>query len=205
MKAEPILKSGRSLLEPDAVSENLSRARANAATFTHDSFQINRILVAVDFSALSKKAIRYAAQFTHHKGGHIILLHVVEPKPHRGSRAKPSPGGFSRMDQAEQKLLELGEQELGPGPAFDLLVQTGEPYREIINAAKALSVGLIILATRGQTGLKRALEGSTAERVVRHAPCPVLVVPEEEHPLVSSTSFARLEPVCAKPPKLEEG
>jgi nucleotide-binding universal stress UspA family protein len=59
-------------------------------------------------------------------------------------------------------------------------VRTGKPYNEIVLAAKKLGADLIVIATHGYSGLKRALLGSTAERVVRYAPCPVLVVREKE-------------------------
>ena len=64
------------------------------------------------------------------------------------------------------------------------LVRLGQPHREITEAAKELHVDLIVLATHGYTGLKHAFLGSTAERVVRHAPCPVLTVREREHDFV---------------------
>jgi nucleotide-binding universal stress UspA family protein len=83
------------------------------------------------------------------------------------------------MDEAERKLLTLGEQEFGPTVAFDVLVQSGRPYREIINAGKAFSVDLIVMGIGGST--KR--HSGTAERVVRYAPCPVLVIHEKEHNL----------------------
>jgi universal stress protein A len=57
-----------------------------------------------------------------------------------------------------------------------ILVRTGSPFHEITEAARTLKVDLIIIATHGRSGLTRALLGSTAERVVRHATCPVLVL-----------------------------
>src|SRR5436189_6445238 len=86
------------------------------------------------------------------------------------------------MDAAEQKLLTLGERELGPTVKFDILVHAVKPYREVVHAAKALSVDLIVMATRGPA-TSHSLEASIAERVVRNAPCPVLVVRELEHSL----------------------
>ena len=62
-----------------------------------------------------------------------------------------------------------------------ILVLTGSTKREIVEAAKALDVDLIVIATHGYTGWKHFAIGSTAERVVRAAPCPVLVVREKEH------------------------
>jgi nucleotide-binding universal stress UspA family protein len=64
------------------------------------------------------------------------------------------------------------------------LAQYGSPFTEICDTARAMKVDLIILTTHGYTGLKHVLLGSTAERVIRHAPCPVLVVREKEHEFV---------------------
>ncbi|MDB6035068.1 MAG: hypothetical protein JWM16_5406 [Verrucomicrobiales bacterium] len=64
------------------------------------------------------------------------------------------------------------------------LVRTGVPYHEISNAARTLKTDLIIIATHGNTGLKHFLLGSTTERVVRHASCPVFVVREDEREVI---------------------
>jgi nucleotide-binding universal stress UspA family protein len=58
----------------------------------------------------------------------------------------------------------------------DPLLRSGNPYEEIVNAAKELGVGLIVIGSHGHTGLERLLLGSTADRVVQYAPCPVFVV-----------------------------
>jgi K+-sensing histidine kinase KdpD len=62
------------------------------------------------------------------------------------------------------------------------VLRAGSPYREIIEVAEQSDVDLIILGTHGRTGLSRLVIGSTAERVVRHAPCPALVVRQRKHP-----------------------
>jgi universal stress protein A len=64
------------------------------------------------------------------------------------------------------------------------VVQTGNPELAIVDAAKELGIDLIILSTHGRTGLSRVLLGSTAEKVVRHAGCPVLIVREHEHEFI---------------------
>jgi universal stress protein A len=66
----------------------------------------------------------------------------------------------------------------------DTVVEIGRPYEQIVAAAKTHNIDLIIIATRGYTGLKHLFIGSTAERVVRHAPCPVLTVREREQDFV---------------------
>ena len=63
----------------------------------------------------------------------------------------------------------------------DVVVQVGTAFEVITNTARDCEIDLIVLTTHGKTGLKHAFMGSTAERVVRHAPCPVLVVRKREH------------------------
>jgi nucleotide-binding universal stress UspA family protein len=84
------------------------------------------------------------------------------------------------MDVREEKLLRFGRERIGPDIKTSTVVQLGKPYEEIISLAKARRVDLIILATHGYTGVERLFLGSTTEKVIRHAPCPVLVVREKE-------------------------
>ncbi len=70
------------------------------------------------------------------------------------------------------------------------VVRQGEPYLEILSVARELGMDLIILSTHGRTGLARVLMGSTTEKVVRHADCPVLVVREHEHEFLAEKSRA---------------
>jgi universal stress protein A len=77
--------------------------------------------------------------------------------------------------EAKLDLSALGEQMLGPCRVVETVVRGGLAFFEITEAAKVLNADLIVVGTHGYTGLKRALLGSTAEKVVRHAPCPVLV------------------------------
>jgi nucleotide-binding universal stress UspA family protein len=69
---------------------------------------------------------------------------------------------------------------VAPGVVEKLLVRQGRAFHEIAEAARTLKSDLVIISTHGFTGVKHALLGSTAERVVRHAPCPVLVVRQRE-------------------------
>jgi nucleotide-binding universal stress UspA family protein len=83
-------------------------------------------------------------------------------------------------------LDRVGESVKGLVPVTSL-VRMGDPSREIIAAAKELEIDLIILATHGRTGLSHFLLGSTAEKVVRRAGCPVLIVRDEEHEFLVDT------------------
>ena len=138
----------------------------------------------MDFSAPSRKALDYAVPFAEQFGAKLTLLHVVEPV------ATPDFVNSFPLMMEDDKIIAAckGKLELlvkqnaiPPGIVEKTLVSHGRAFHEIALAAESLKVDLIIISTHGYTGLKHAWLGSTTERVVRHAPCPVLVVREHEH------------------------
>src|SRR5215471_2086957 len=148
MITESNSKPRRCSVQSAVVPADFSLARWEGTAFPPRFFRLNKILVPVDFSDCSKAAIRYAAQFAHREGGRILLMHVVAPRPRRDRRRKTGSKGFSRLDDAERRLLELGQDELGKASGWDLLVQTGKPNCEIVKTAKALGVDLIVMVLR---------------------------------------------------------
>lgn len=145
---------------------------------------IRRILVPLDFSASAEKALRYAVSFAQQCDAKIILVHVrpvtdypaeLGVLPMTMPVGEPSDGKIRARLEAEAARLMPAEM------CARVLLSTGTPFDEICQAARQSGADLIIIATHGHTGLKHILLGSTAERVVRHAPCPVLVVREHEH------------------------
>jgi len=146
---------------------------------------LNRILVPVDFSPLSKKALQYALRLAREFDADVQLIHVIEldvPPMYEGWMiAPPVISNGSNADSAKKlKQLASSVQTAGMKPVQSI-VRTGLPAQEIVEAAKQFDVDLIIIATHGYTGWKHFAIGSTAERVVRAAPCPVMVVREKEH------------------------
>lgn len=145
---------------------------------------IRSILVPIDFSATSTKALQYAIRMAEQFGAKIVLMNVVEPivTPDFAYPMMLEPDKIKAA--AKEKLESLGRGIRVPGLIGRCVVRSGAPFAEIADVARALKVDLIILATHGYTGLKHVLLGSTAERVVRHVPCPVLIVREKEHEFV---------------------
>lgn len=144
---------------------------------------MNTIVVPVDFSEYSKKALRYAVEFARNFNAEIILIYVVEPLVY------PADFSFGQVaiPAMESELQERGMRELQtlmtteiPDLRSRAIVKVGKPFLEIIQTARTENADLIIIATHGHTGLEHALFGSTAEKVVRKAPCPVLTVREKE-------------------------
>jgi universal stress protein A len=148
---------------------------------------LKKILVPTDFSETSKKAVQYALRFAEQFGCEIALIYVVEPAtPMIGAPLAVEP--FTDEDEfstAERDLAALAAESHSDGaPAVTSLVRVGHPPNEITKAARELDVDLIIISTHGYTSWRHLCIGSTAERVVRTAPCPVLVVREKEHEFV---------------------
>jgi universal stress protein A len=149
---------------------------------------LKRILVPIDFSPLSKKALQYALRFAEQFRAGLTLLHVIEPDvppAFDGFMIAPpmSPNGDRTRCANRLKVLASSMAIRATSDARST-VRMGLPAHEIVEAAKELDVDLIIIATHGYTGWKHFAIGSTAERVVRAAPCPVLVVREKEHEFV---------------------
>jgi nucleotide-binding universal stress UspA family protein len=150
---------------------------------------LKRILVPVDFSESSRKALQYAGSFARQFNAELILLHVVEPPAYPGNA--PLVVTAMMFDDADlrelaaKKLSEL-RNEIGSQTAVKANVRSGVPYHEIIRAAEETNTDLIVISTHSRTGFARMFLGSTAERVVRHAPCPVMVIRQKEHDFVQT-------------------
>ena len=153
----------------------------------HPTWRLKKILVPVDFSPASKNAFRYALRFAEEFGAEVTLLYVVDPAPSTRFAAIPAfpeMPSFPETDFSEPKknlraLIASSTNGNLERPRWKM--RTGVPSHEIVDAAKEGDADLIIIATHGYTGWKHFCIGSTAERVVRAAPCPVLVVREKEH------------------------
>jgi len=145
---------------------------------------IRRILVPLDFSEHALKALRYATALARQFGASLLLVHVTEPivYPSDFGYAPLPPNAleenFQRDAQERMQVVVASIQQ--EGIEARVLLRVGRPYHEIVTAASECGADLIIVTTHGYTGLTHVLLGSTAERVVRHARCPVLVVRDVE-------------------------
>ena len=187
IKAAPrrLRKSSARLVVDDASGHRL--ATAPVVQLAPLRFRIGRILVPMDFSDHSNKALRYARPFAEQFGAQITLLHVIEPVvlPTDFGYVPATPVDIDeqRMADARKKLGSIAA-ELGANVPVDVVVRLGRSWKEIVDTAKSKNMDLLIIATHGYTGLKYALLGSVAEKIIRHAPCPVLVVRAEEHDFI---------------------
>ena len=178
---------------PGGVTLELNRrdeALMDSATRTTVKSPLNlkRILVPIDFSDCSKKALAYALPLAQEHQAALTLLYVVPPTYGTGEY-----GGVDYA-QLEASMKVAGEKELTKLAAdlvrsqvsTDTVVRCGSPAREIVASARELTADLIVISTHGRTGLQHVFLGSVAEHVVQRAPCPVFVVREREHEILAS-------------------
>jgi universal stress protein A len=143
-----------------------------------------RILVPIDFSEHSKRTVGYATRTAIRNNSTVYLLHVFQVPDYvmtpYARRRQNCAEVQSHVDAAEleaRENLELFAQELSnQGVKVQPYLRVGFPFDEIVQMANHFDVDLIIIGSHGRSGISRLLVGSTAERVVEHAQCPVLVV-----------------------------
>lgn len=139
-----------------------------------------KILLATDFSECSELACGYALDLARTFNATLQIVHVInEPVDLRGFYVPHIT--FEQLEQeissgAGRMLDDFCQKQLGDFKNFETSVVSGVPYEEIIRAAKEKQSSLIVIGTHGRTGLDHLLFGSTAERVVRGAPCPVMTI-----------------------------
>lgn len=183
MKAKPSSHRGEVVLEIGKADEAMLATASLPSAERKPLFALNRILVPIDFSECSRKALRYAIALAKEHAASLTLLYVV-PKQYAaydyGGPDMPSLEAEMFVD-GEKKLNEILETELKGEVPAESLVRCGSPDDEILAIARDIPANLIVIATHGRTGLSHMLLGSVAEHVVRRAPCPVLVVREQEN------------------------
>ena len=143
-----------------------------------------KILLATDGSEEARQAAQAAAELSKDTGSEVHIAYVLpSPRELRGHHIYSREVMSSVLEQAEgearsfleEQAKQVGESE---GKVAETHLETGEPDKEIVRLSEELSVGTIMIGSRGLGGLRRSLMGSVSESVVRHAHCPVFVVRE---------------------------
>ena len=142
---------------------------------------MEKILVPVDFSPYSEEALSYAKELAALYGAGLQLLHTIEEPAYPyfynpGVTFSPIEHLEALRVKAEEAMDKLLAETKGPEVPAERFVATGRPSSEIAGFAEEHGSDLVVIATHGLTGLERLLVGSTAEHVVRLAPCPVFTV-----------------------------
>jgi universal stress protein A len=148
--------------------------------------RLKKILVPVDLSDCSKKALEYASTFAKQFGGELIILHVIEPH-----QLVPESASYdSEYGNDGCHDFQEFQNHIDKGIPSSVSIRTGTPHLKIVEAARALGADLIIISTHARKRLDRMFLGSTTEKVVRTAYCPVLVVRECDHERIADYAWA---------------
>lgn len=147
---------------------------------------LKKVIVPTDFSDRSDKAVRYALALAAEPNAEIIFAHIVEPYTSTPDMVMIDIAALeSSAIRTARKFLRRLVIKNEASVRCSSEVRVGKPWFEIVKLAKESGADLIIVSTHGRTGLAHVLLGSTAEQIVRHAGCPVLVVREKEHDFVT--------------------
>lgn len=172
--------------------------------------EIRKILVAADFSPHSAAALRRAVAVAQACGAEISVVHCLADireamaVMRREARWELVAGDIHKYEQAlcqdsETKLDELLKPHAGAGVPLSHQTRVGTPYIQLVHAVEEQRQDLLFVGTRGDTGLKRLLLGSTAQRVLRHCPAPVWIVrAERSGPLKTILAATDFSPASGK-------
>ncbi len=140
----------------------------------------SKILLPTDFSECSVEAAKVARLLAERFGSRIAVLHVLDEP----AALDPMFRGDVPLELLRGRMEKFAQESMDAFLAahfsgftnFDTMLASGIPYREIIRKARECGAGLIVIGTHGRTGVEHVIFGSTAEKVVRNASCPVLSV-----------------------------
>jgi nucleotide-binding universal stress UspA family protein len=140
--------------------------------------KISNVLVPIDFSKRSLEAIEFALPLLKEPGAELHLMHVFEPDyPFSSMMALPLVVPELEVGRRVRRhLKDVANKYSIPLRRENIHAVKGRAFEEICRLARERAINLIVMSTRGNTGLKHLLLGSTVERVVRYSPCPVLIV-----------------------------
>lgn len=142
--------------------------------------QVKRILAPMDFSPSSRRALLVARDWAARFGAEVRLLHVIEPASTfsilDAGPINPTTTPDDLRQDLHTELMKLGVEEFPNASKVSVELRDGSVSDQIVSAAREWNADLLIISTHGRTGLSHVLLGSTAEQVVRHAPCPVLTL-----------------------------
>lgn len=146
---------------------------------------LRTVLCPTDFSDVSARAETYAAALARHYDASLHLLHVDPPMPVMAPYGEIPVDARMFEEQREVAIADLaaaGERARQQGISVEVTMRGGQPAREILAVAASTGADLLVIGTHGRGGVEHLLLGSVAEKIMRKAACPVLVVPPGAHP-----------------------
>lgn len=152
--------------------------------------KLKKILYPTDFSEYADHARMYVVDMAKAFNSKVLLMHTIQAPSHYEVAYNYELAisveeiGEKRQKAADAKIAEIAESIRAEGVEVETLITLGSAFVDVVSTARKREIDLIILSTHGWGFIKHVLMGSTAERVVRKAPCPVLTVRKEEHEFV---------------------
>jgi len=141
---------------------------------------VRKVMAPLDFSDHSAEALRNAWELTRDVNGELHVVHVVMPHFTIVERTRELMRENAMQEQAEEELARLKKDELGDSDKVTTAVLVGPPPATLVDYAKENGIDLIILPAFGHSGSEYALIGGVTEKLVRNAPCSVLVLRARE-------------------------
>ncbi len=167
----------RAKTDTSSVSEGHDTGQIEAGAVEQEDIPvrpISTIVLATDLSTASTEATSRAVDLADRLGARLLIVNVLEKHRVSGS------GSHERVDQSraerEAHMVTLVRDARDSGVNAEFLVWEGDPGTSIAAAAEAENADMVVVGTRGRSGAERMILGSVSDHVVRHAPCPVLVV-----------------------------
>jgi len=144
---------------------------------------VKKILAPIDFSELSMEAMRGAMELAKDVGAEVHLVHVIAPHhtfiplplATNAEQSRELAREAAMLEQAEEELNRIKKDEFGDSKKVVTYAEVGHPVPKLVDYTKRNEIDLIMLATHGRTGAEHLVIGSVAEKLVRYAPCSVLV------------------------------
>ena len=144
-----------------------------------------KVLFCTDFSENSDYAFNFAYGIAKRDEGVLYILHVIPPNPYQKFAENVlTPEDLVKMQKNMEEYLDDNYKkryvnEIGNEITYKIVTKSGMEDIEIINLAKQENVDIIVMGTHGNTGIKHVFFGSVAEKVIRHSPIPVFIIPDK--------------------------
>ena len=140
-----------------------------------------KVLIAIDSEPVAVRAAETGVDLAQALGGEVAFIYVVDASlAYAGDTGPPASELIAAAKLDAQRLVATVRQRLSPQSSVQEFIPVGTPSEEIVKAAEEWSADLLVIGSHGRRGMQRALLGSVAETVMRHAPCPLVVVRAKE-------------------------
>lgn len=145
---------------------------------------VKKILAPIDFSVHSMEAMRDAMELAKDVGAEVHLMHVISPHHHfiplplesNAEQSRELARESAMLEQADEELARIKKDEFGDSKKVVTFAVVGHPVQKLADYAKEQGIDLIVLSTHGRSSVEHMLLGGTTEKLVRNAPCSVLVI-----------------------------